>query len=109
MQNGFEIELNDDAELIHRDHNAAAGRVVIDRFYLWLPKIIPKDTMSDQFVSSFLKETQWTYLRDVSCPARLRLLERVTEMPAERGRKKIARIPWIPLHSMEVLHCVPVD
>ena len=35
MQLEFEIELNEDDELIHRDHNAAAGRVVINKFYLW--------------------------------------------------------------------------
>ena len=42
LQLQFEIQLNDDDDLIHRDHAAAAGRVVINRFYSWLPKLIPK-------------------------------------------------------------------
>lgn len=28
-------------------------------------KIIPKDNMYDRYVSSFLKETQWTYMREM--------------------------------------------
>ena len=50
MQLQFIIQLNNDNELIHRDHNAAAGRVVIHTFYLWLRKLLPKDSMYNQFV-----------------------------------------------------------
>ena len=50
MQLTFELDLNDDDdEMIHK---AAAydGRVVVNRFHLWLPKMVPKDGMYDEFV-----------------------------------------------------------
>ena len=69
MQLQFEIELNNDDELIHKIAGADAGRVVINRFYLWILKLIPKDSMYSEFVSSFLKESQWTYLRAMYQPS----------------------------------------
>ena len=42
-----------------------AGRVVVNRFLLWVPKLTPTESLYDKFVSSFLKETQWTYLREM--------------------------------------------
>ena len=58
MQLQFNIELNSDDELVHKAHGvAAAGRVVINRFILWVPRLTPRDSMYDKFVSSFLKET----------------------------------------------------
>ena len=42
-----------------------AGRVVINRSPLWIPKLTPKDSLYDKFVTSFLKETQLTYERIV--------------------------------------------
>jgi len=42
MQVTFEIELNADAELIFGD--VTTTRVTIDRFYLWVSKILPKDS-----------------------------------------------------------------
>ena len=71
MQLQFNIELNNDDELIHEAHGADNGRIVVNRFLLWIPKLTPKDSMYDKFVSSFLKETQWTYmseLYEVSAP-----------------------------------------
>ena len=53
MQPQFEIQLNDDDELIHTHNGVAAARVVINRFHFWIPKITPKDSMYSQFVSSF--------------------------------------------------------
>lgn len=41
------------------------GRVGVTRLYLWLPKLIPKDSLYSHFVSEFLKPTNWTYMRDV--------------------------------------------
>ena len=41
MQLQFQIELNDDNELIHKAPTVGAGRVVIDRFILWVPKMVP--------------------------------------------------------------------
>ena len=46
--------------------------VVVNRFLLWVPRLTPKDSLYDKFVSSFLKETQWKYLREMyqqSAPA----------------------------------------
>ena len=65
MQLTIELTLNEDSELIHKAAAVAAGRVVVTRFYLWLPKLVPKDSMYSSFVSEFLKPTTWTYLRDL--------------------------------------------
>ena len=69
MQLTIELTLNKDSELIHKaavaDAGGAAGRVVVKRLYLWLPKLTPKDSMYSSFVSEFLKPTSWTYLRDL--------------------------------------------
>ena len=61
----FNINLNNDDQLIHKAHGADNGRFVINRFLLWVPKLTPKDSMYDKFVNSFLKETQWTYTREL--------------------------------------------
>ena len=63
MQLQFNTHLNNDDELIYKA--AAAGRIVIDRFLLWVPKMTPKDSLYDKFVSSFLKESTWTYLSEM--------------------------------------------
>ena len=76
MQLQFEIALNDDGELIHMANGTDAGRVVVNRFLLWVPRLTPKDSLADKFVSSFMKETQWKYLREMyqqSAPASLSL------------------------------------
>ena len=65
MQLQFNIEINSDDELVHKVLAADAGRVVINRFVLWVPRLTPRDSMYDKFVSSFLKETQWKYLREM--------------------------------------------
>ena len=67
MQLQFNIELNSDDELIHRAHDNAggAGRVVVNRFILWVPRLTPKDSMYDKFVNSFLKQTSWKYMREM--------------------------------------------
>ena len=73
MQIQFNITLNEDDELIHKADGVAACRIVIDRFELWLPKLIPKDSLYSNFVSSFMKESKLTYLRElyeVSQPTR---------------------------------------
>ena len=61
----FNINLNNDDQLIHKAHGADNGRFVINRFLLWISKLTPKDSMYDKFVNSFLKETQWTYMREL--------------------------------------------
>ena len=73
MQLQFNINLQNDDELLQKAAAADDGRVVIDRFLLWVPKLTPKDSLYDSFVSTFLKENKWTYLRElyeVSAPTR---------------------------------------
>ena len=65
MQLTIELTLIEDSELIHKAAAAAAGRVVVKRLYLWLPRLVPKDSMYSSFVSEFLKPTTWTYMRDL--------------------------------------------
>ena len=73
MQLQFNINLQNDDELLQKAAAADDGRVVINRFLLWVPKLTPKDSLYDSFVSTFLKENKWTYLRElyeVSAPTR---------------------------------------
>ena len=66
MQLQFNIELNSDDELVHKAQPLnVPPRVVVKKFILWVPRLTPKDSMYDKFVSSFLKETQWKYLREM--------------------------------------------
>ena len=65
MQLQFNIELNSDDELVHKAQAVDPARVVINRFILWVPRLTPRDSMYDKFVSSFLKETEWKYMREM--------------------------------------------
>ena len=65
MQLQFNMTLQNDDELIQKADAADDGRVVLDRFILWVPKLIPKDSLYDSFASSFVKETKWPYLRSM--------------------------------------------
>ena len=65
MQLQFNIELQNDDELIYKTAAADAGRVVVNRFLLWVQKLIPKDSLYDQFVESFLSKKSWTYNREM--------------------------------------------
>ena len=73
MQLQFNIELQNDDGLIHKANAADDGRVVVTRFLLRVPKLTPKDSLYYKFVSSFVKETKWTYAREMyesSAPVR---------------------------------------
>ena len=65
MQLEFNIELQNDAELIYKLAAAAAGRVVVNRFLLWVPRLTPKDSLYDEFVESFPSKKSWTYNREM--------------------------------------------
>ena len=65
MQIQFEIDLRSDDELIYKHATPEAGRVVVNRFILWVPRLIPKDILYDKFVSSFLSKKTWTYNREM--------------------------------------------
>ena len=65
MQLQFNIQLQNDNEFIFKDAAADDGRVVINRFLLWVPKLIPNDILYDKFVNSFLLKKSWTYNREM--------------------------------------------
>ena len=65
MQLEFEIDLNEDEELIHMANGEDPGRVVVKKFYLWVPKMIPKDSEYGEYVKDFLKPVKWTYMQDM--------------------------------------------
>ena len=65
MQLQFNIELQNDGELIYKLAALEEGRVVVNRFLLWVPKLIPKDMLYDKFVTSFLTKKSWTYNREM--------------------------------------------
>ena len=62
MQLTFEVELNPDADLLFG--NVDTTRITIDRFYLWVPKILPKDSLMTRYVSEFQKPSRWKDLRE---------------------------------------------
>ena len=63
MQLDFEIALTTDAEVLYGA--ADTFRLVIDRFYLWVPRLEPKDALMSKFISDYQKPTKWTYLREM--------------------------------------------
>ena len=65
MQLQINIELQNDDELLYKAAAADDGRVVIDRFLLWVPKLTPKDSLMSKFISEFQKPSKWTYLREM--------------------------------------------
>ena len=65
LQLQFEIHLQKDNELIQKLAAVDDGRVVINRFYLWVPKIIPKDSLYSKFTDSFLTNSSWMYRKEL--------------------------------------------
>ena len=65
MQLQLNIELQNDDELIFKAAAADDGRVVVNRLLLWVPKLIPKDSLYDEFVDTFLTKKSWTYNREM--------------------------------------------
>ena len=65
MQLEFNLKLPNDNELLQKLDAVDDGRVVINRFLLWVPKLTPKDSLYDKFIGSFLKQDKWTYLREM--------------------------------------------
>ena len=63
MQLTFEIDLNTDAEVLFGTVDTT--RIVIDRFYLWVPRLEPKDALMSKFISDFQKPSKWKYLREM--------------------------------------------
>ena len=66
MQLEFNIQLQNDDELIYKgDAPPADGRVVINRFLLWVPKLTPRDSLYDEFIDNYLKPSTWNYSREM--------------------------------------------
>ena len=59
----IEIELTPDAELLYGAVDT--GRLIINRFYLWVPRLEPKDSLMTKFISEFQKPSRWTNLREL--------------------------------------------
>ena len=65
MQLELNIELQNDNELIFKAAAADDGRVVVNRFLLWVPKMIPKDSLFGKFVDDYYKPSTWNYNREM--------------------------------------------
>ena len=63
LQLKIEIELTPDAELLYGEVDT--GRLIINRFYLWVPRLEPKDSLMTKFISEFQKPSRWTNLREL--------------------------------------------
>ena len=63
LQLNIEIELTPDAELLYGAVDT--GRLIINRFYLWVPRLEPKDSLMTKFISEFQKPSRWTNLREL--------------------------------------------
>ena len=69
MQLHFNIQLQKDEELLYKagtaDTNPVPGRVVVNRFLLWVPRLTPKDSLYEKFTDSFLIPITWKYNREM--------------------------------------------
>ena len=65
MQLELNIELQNDNELIFKAAAADDGRVVVNRFLLWVPRLIPKDSLYDKFIDDYYKPSTWNYNREM--------------------------------------------
>lgn len=63
MKLDFEIELTPDSEVLFGAVDTF--RLVLDRFYLWVPRLEPKDALMSKFISEFQKPSKWKYLREM--------------------------------------------
>ena len=65
MQLELNIELQNDDELIFKAAAADNGRVVVNRLLLWVPKLIPKDSLFGKFIDDYYKPSTWNYSREM--------------------------------------------
>ena len=63
MQLSIELELTPDTEVLYGAADTA--RLVINRFYLWVPRLEPKDSLMTKFASEYQKPSKWTNLREL--------------------------------------------
>ena len=60
----FEIRLENDNNVIFRDNAAGAGRYIITKFVLWIPKMVLSSSGEKLFFDKYLKPHTWTYLNE---------------------------------------------
>lgn len=60
----FDIDLESDANVIFRANAAGAGRYIITKFVLWVPKMELSPSGKSLFVEKYLKPHTWTYLKE---------------------------------------------
>ena len=65
MQLELNIELQNDDELIFKANAADDGRVVVNRLLLWVPRLIPKDSLFEKFIDDYYKPSTWNYNREM--------------------------------------------
>ena len=64
MQLEFEIDLQDDREMIYQN-DGTARRIVVRKFELWVPQLHLTGKGQTLANENFLKPTQWKYLKEV--------------------------------------------
>ena len=60
----FDIKLESDNNVIFRDNGAGAGRYIITKFVLWVPKMVFTPKGKELFAEKYLKPHTWTYLKE---------------------------------------------
>ena len=60
----FEIRLENDNNVIFRDNAAGAGRYIITKFVLWVPKMVLSPSGKEMFIQKYLKPHTWKYLKE---------------------------------------------
>ena len=68
MQLEFEIVLQDDDEMIVQN-DGTGRRIVVRKFELWVPQLTLTSEGQKQVNENFLKQTQWTYLKETLHPS----------------------------------------
>ena len=64
MKTVISITLESDANVILKNANTAAGRIMVTKLRLWCPKIIFNGLGTKTFMEEFLKPKKWTVLRE---------------------------------------------
>ena len=64
MQLNFEIELQNDQEIIFQNNNTTERRIVVRKFELWAPQLHFTGKGQTLVNENFLKPTQWKYLNE---------------------------------------------
>lgn len=57
----FNLQLQNDDELLQKAVAVDVWRVVINRLLLWVQELTPKDSLYNIFFNSFVKTDKWSY------------------------------------------------